>query len=72
MDTKGPKTAESESKENNNTRIDSMMSSVQKDNFYPHKVEKLENVPQLNLDKSPKEFTVFEPTADCECVQVAE
>uniref|UniRef100_A0A8C6MUU4 poly(ADP-ribose) glycohydrolase n=1 Tax=Mus spicilegus TaxID=10103 RepID=A0A8C6MUU4_MUSSI len=55
MDTKGPKTAESESKENNNTRIDSMMSSVQKDNFYPHKVEKLENVPQLNLDKSPTE-----------------
>ncbi|NP_001361150.1 poly(ADP-ribose) glycohydrolase isoform X2 [Mus musculus] len=32
-----------------------MMSSVQKDNFYPHKVEKLENVPQLNLDKSPTE-----------------
>ena len=27
----------------------------QKDNFYPHKVEKLENVPQLNLDKSPTE-----------------
>ncbi|XP_031217884.1 poly(ADP-ribose) glycohydrolase isoform X1 [Mastomys coucha] len=55
MDTKGPKTAESESKENNNTRLDSMMSSVQKDNFYPQKVEKLENVPQLNLDKSPTE-----------------
>lgn len=32
-----------------------MMSSVQKDNFYPHKVEKLGNVPQLNLDKSPTE-----------------
>lgn len=31
------------------------MSSVQKDNFCPHKVEKLENVPQLNLDKSPTE-----------------
>ncbi|XP_036054730.1 poly(ADP-ribose) glycohydrolase isoform X2 [Onychomys torridus] len=55
MDTKGTKTTESESKENNNTRIDSMMSSLQKDNFYQHKVEKLGNVPQLNLDKSPIE-----------------
>ncbi|KAL6059179.1 hypothetical protein STEG23_008086, partial [Scotinomys teguina] len=55
MDTKGTKTAESESKENNNTRIDSMMSSLQKDNFYQHKVEKLENVSQLNRDKSPIE-----------------
>lgn len=55
MDTKGPKTAESESKENNNTRTDPTMTSVQKDNFYPHKVEKLGNVPQLNLDKSPTE-----------------
>ncbi|XP_050997723.1 poly(ADP-ribose) glycohydrolase isoform X2 [Acomys russatus] len=55
MDTKGTKTAESESKENNNTRIDSTMSSVQKDDFYQRKVEKLENVPQLNLDKSPTE-----------------
>ncbi|XP_057626764.1 poly(ADP-ribose) glycohydrolase isoform X1 [Chionomys nivalis] len=55
MDTKGTKTIESESKENNNTRIDSMMSSLQKDNFYQHKMEKLENVPQLNLDKSPIE-----------------
>ncbi|KAK7808297.1 hypothetical protein U0070_013979 [Myodes glareolus] len=43
------------SKENNNTRIDSMMSSLQKDNFYQHKMEKLENVPQINLDKSPIE-----------------
>ncbi|XP_010368646.2 poly(ADP-ribose) glycohydrolase isoform X1 [Rhinopithecus roxellana] len=58
MDTKGIKTAESESldsKENNNTRIESMMSSVQKDNFYQHNVEKLENVSQLSLDKSPTE-----------------
>uniref|UniRef100_A0A2K6FNT5 poly(ADP-ribose) glycohydrolase n=1 Tax=Propithecus coquereli TaxID=379532 RepID=A0A2K6FNT5_PROCO len=58
MDTKGIKTAESESlhsKENNNTRIESMMSSVQKDNFYQHNVEKLENVSQLSLDKSPIE-----------------
>uniref|UniRef100_H0XVF5 poly(ADP-ribose) glycohydrolase n=1 Tax=Otolemur garnettii TaxID=30611 RepID=H0XVF5_OTOGA len=43
------------SKENNNTRIESMMSSVQKDNFYQHNVEKLENVSQLSLDKSPIE-----------------
>ncbi|XP_012600047.2 poly(ADP-ribose) glycohydrolase isoform X2 [Microcebus murinus] len=58
MDTKGIKTAGSESlhsKENNNTRIESMMSSVQKDNFYQHNVEKLENVSQLSLDKSPIE-----------------
>uniref|UniRef100_A0A8C8Z9R1 poly(ADP-ribose) glycohydrolase n=1 Tax=Prolemur simus TaxID=1328070 RepID=A0A8C8Z9R1_PROSS len=43
------------SKENNNTRIESMMSSVQKDHFYQHNVEKLENVSQLSLDKSPIE-----------------
>ncbi|KAM6156870.1 poly(ADP-ribose) glycohydrolase isoform 2-T2 [Erethizon dorsatum] len=55
MDTKEIKTAESESKENNNTRIESMMSSVQKDNFYQHNVEKLESVSQLSLDKSPVE-----------------
>ncbi|KAK2098300.1 hypothetical protein P7K49_023751 [Saguinus oedipus] len=58
MDTKGIKTAESESldsKENNNTRIESMMSSVRKDNLYQHNVEKLENVSQLSLDKSPTE-----------------
>ncbi|XP_042816191.1 poly(ADP-ribose) glycohydrolase isoform X4 [Panthera tigris] len=58
MDTKGIKTAEAESlhsKENNNTRLESMMSSVQKDNFYQHNVEKLENVSQLSLDKSPVE-----------------
>ncbi|XP_063089848.1 poly(ADP-ribose) glycohydrolase isoform X3 [Cavia porcellus] len=56
MDTKEIKTAKSESlhsKENNNTRIESMMSSVQKDNFYQHNVEKLESVSQLSLDKSP-------------------
>uniref|UniRef100_H2RDJ6 poly(ADP-ribose) glycohydrolase n=1 Tax=Pan troglodytes TaxID=9598 RepID=H2RDJ6_PANTR len=56
MDTKGIKTVESDSldsKENNNTRIESMMSSVQKDNFYQPNVEKLENVSQLSLDKSP-------------------
>nr|XP_020015688.1 poly(ADP-ribose) glycohydrolase isoform X1 [Castor canadensis] len=53
MDTKGLKTTESESlhsKENNNTRIESMMSSVQKDNFYQHNVE---NVSQLSVNKSP-------------------
>ncbi|XP_054937170.1 poly(ADP-ribose) glycohydrolase isoform X2 [Physeter macrocephalus] len=58
MDTKGLKTAESESlhsKENNNTREESMMSSVQKDNFYQHNMEKLENVSQLGFDKSPVE-----------------
>lgn len=58
MDTKGIKTAESESlhsKENNNTRVESMMSSVQKDNFYQHNMEKLENVSQRNIDKSPVE-----------------
>ncbi|XP_027443033.1 poly(ADP-ribose) glycohydrolase isoform X2 [Zalophus californianus] len=58
MDTKGIKTTESESlhsKENNNTRVESMMSSVQKDNFYQHNMEKLENVSQLSLDKSPVE-----------------
>ncbi|KAG3264963.1 poly(ADP-ribose) glycohydrolase, transcript variant X1 [Ictidomys tridecemlineatus] len=58
MDAKGIKTAESESlcsKENNNTRIESMMSSIQKDNFYQHNVEKLENVSQLSHDKSPIE-----------------
>lgn len=32
-----------------------MMSSVQKDNFYQHNVEKLENVSQLSLEKSPVE-----------------
>ncbi|XP_021497401.1 poly(ADP-ribose) glycohydrolase isoform X2 [Meriones unguiculatus] len=55
MDAKGTKKAESESKENNNIRIDATMSSVHKDNFFQHKVEKLENVSQLNLDKSPIE-----------------
>ncbi|EPY78174.1 poly(ADP-ribose) glycohydrolase [Camelus ferus] len=58
MDTKGVKTAESESlhsKENNNKREESMMSSVQKDNFYQHNMEKLENVSQLSFDKSPVE-----------------
>lgn len=58
MDTKGIKTAESESlhsKENNNTRVESMMSSVQKDNFYQHNMEKLENVSQLSTDKSSVE-----------------
>ncbi|KAM9618690.1 poly(ADP-ribose) glycohydrolase isoform 1-T1 [Trichechus inunguis] len=60
MDTKGIKTAESESlhsKENNNTRVESMMSSIQKDNFYQQNMEKLENVSQLNLAKSPIEKT---------------
>ncbi|XP_005412616.1 PREDICTED: poly(ADP-ribose) glycohydrolase isoform X1 [Chinchilla lanigera] len=58
MDTKEIKTTESESlhsKQNNNTRIESMMSSVQKDNFYQRNVEKLESVSQLSLDKSPVE-----------------
>ncbi|XP_066204296.1 poly(ADP-ribose) glycohydrolase isoform X2 [Saccopteryx leptura] len=55
MDTKGIKTAESESKENNNTRVESMMSSARKDNFYQHNMEKLENVSQLNIDTSPAE-----------------
>ncbi|XP_042552253.1 poly(ADP-ribose) glycohydrolase isoform X1 [Dipodomys spectabilis] len=58
MDTTGIKTTESESlhsKENNNTIIESMMSSVQKDNFYQHNVEKLENVSQISVDKSPIE-----------------
>ncbi|KAI5937452.1 poly(ADP-ribose) glycohydrolase isoform X1 [Manis javanica] len=58
MDTKGIKTAKSESfhsKENNNTRVESMMSSVQKDNFYQHNMEKLENVSQLSLNKTPVE-----------------
>ncbi|XP_071071989.1 poly(ADP-ribose) glycohydrolase isoform X3 [Dasypus novemcinctus] len=32
-----------------------MMSSVQKDNFYQHNMEKLENVSQLSLAKSPVE-----------------
>ncbi|XP_006874661.1 PREDICTED: poly(ADP-ribose) glycohydrolase isoform X4 [Chrysochloris asiatica] len=32
-----------------------MMSSIQKDNFYQHNMEKLENVSQLNLAKSPIE-----------------
>ena len=32
-----------------------MMSSVQKDNFYQHNMEKLENVSQLGFDKSPVE-----------------
>ncbi|XP_054428335.1 poly(ADP-ribose) glycohydrolase isoform X1 [Pteronotus mesoamericanus] len=58
MDTKGIKTAESESlhsKENNNTRVESMMSFVQKDNCYHHNMEKLENVSQLSIDKTPVE-----------------
>ncbi|XP_049710602.1 poly(ADP-ribose) glycohydrolase isoform X2 [Elephas maximus indicus] len=58
MDSRGTKSAESESlrsKENNNTRVESMMSSIQKDNFYRHNMEKLENVSQLNLAKSPIE-----------------
>ncbi|XP_006874660.1 PREDICTED: poly(ADP-ribose) glycohydrolase isoform X2 [Chrysochloris asiatica] len=58
MDTKGTKTAGLESlhsKENNNTSVESMMSSIQKDNFYQHNMEKLENVSQLNLAKSPIE-----------------
>ncbi|XP_058155133.1 poly(ADP-ribose) glycohydrolase isoform X2 [Dasypus novemcinctus] len=58
MDTKGIKTTKPESlysKENNNTGIESMMSSVQKDNFYQHNMEKLENVSQLSLAKSPVE-----------------
>lgn len=61
MDTKGIKTAESESlpsKENNNTRVESMMSSVQKDNFYQHNMEKLENVSQLSIDTSPVEKSI--------------
>ncbi|XP_019510604.1 PREDICTED: LOW QUALITY PROTEIN: poly(ADP-ribose) glycohydrolase [Hipposideros armiger] len=62
MDTKGIKTAESESlhsKENNNTRVESMMSSVQKDNFYQHNMEKLENVSQLSIDTSPVEKSMY-------------
>uniref|UniRef100_G3TPC1 poly(ADP-ribose) glycohydrolase n=1 Tax=Loxodonta africana TaxID=9785 RepID=G3TPC1_LOXAF len=55
MDSRGTKSAESESKENNNTRVESMMSSIQKDNFYRHNMEKLENISQLNLAKSPIE-----------------
>uniref|UniRef100_A0A8D1C4C8 poly(ADP-ribose) glycohydrolase n=1 Tax=Sus scrofa TaxID=9823 RepID=A0A8D1C4C8_PIG len=58
MDTKGIKTAESESlhsKENNNTKEESMMSSVQKDSFYQRNMEKLENVSQLSFDKSSVE-----------------
>ncbi|XP_015996434.2 poly(ADP-ribose) glycohydrolase isoform X3 [Rousettus aegyptiacus] len=61
MDTKGIKTAESESlhsKENNNTKVESVMSSVQKDNFYQQNMEKLENVSQLSIDKSPVEKSV--------------
>ncbi|KAM8774386.1 poly(ADP-ribose) glycohydrolase isoform 2-T2 [Rhynchonycteris naso] len=42
-------------KENNNTRVKSMMSSSRKDNFYQHNMEKLENVSQLNIDTSPAE-----------------
>ncbi|XP_049646726.1 poly(ADP-ribose) glycohydrolase [Suncus etruscus] len=59
MDTKGIKTAESESfcsKENNNT-IESTMSSVQKDNFYQHSIENSENS-KLNLDKSSVEKSI--------------
>ncbi|XP_004716294.1 poly(ADP-ribose) glycohydrolase isoform X1 [Echinops telfairi] len=62
MDTKGIKTSESESlhsKENNNTRVDSMMNSVQKDNFCQHNMESLENVSQLNFAKSPVENTQY-------------
>ncbi|KAM5321054.1 poly(ADP-ribose) glycohydrolase isoform 1-T1 [Glossophaga mutica] len=58
MDTKGIKTAELESlhsKENNNTRLESMMNFVQKDNCYQNNMEKLENVSQLSIDKSPVE-----------------
>ncbi|XP_037660804.1 poly(ADP-ribose) glycohydrolase isoform X2 [Choloepus didactylus] len=58
MDTKGIKTTKLESlhsTENNNARVESMMSSVQKDNFYQHNMEKLENVSQLSLAKSPVE-----------------
>ncbi|XP_068838416.1 poly(ADP-ribose) glycohydrolase [Capricornis sumatraensis] len=58
MDTKGIRTVGSESlhsEENDNTREDSMMSSVQKDTFYQHNMEKLENVSQLGFDKSPVE-----------------
>ncbi|XP_045697815.1 poly(ADP-ribose) glycohydrolase isoform X1 [Phyllostomus hastatus] len=58
MDNKGIKTAESESlhsKENNNTRVESMMNFVQKDNCYQYNMEKLENVSQLSIDKSPVE-----------------
>ncbi|XP_075420284.1 poly(ADP-ribose) glycohydrolase isoform X2 [Tenrec ecaudatus] len=62
MDTKGIRTAESESlhsKENNNTRVDSMMNSIQKDNFCQHNMESLENVSQLNFAKSPVENTQY-------------
>lgn len=62
MDAKGIKTAESESlhsKGNNNTRVESMMSSVQKDNFYQHNMEKLENVSQLSIDTSPVEKSIY-------------
>ncbi|XP_004583590.2 poly(ADP-ribose) glycohydrolase isoform X1 [Ochotona princeps] len=55
MDTKGIKAAEPESlhrKENNNTRIESMMSSVEKDNLYRHNSEKLGNAPQLSREQS--------------------
>ncbi|XP_039728317.1 poly(ADP-ribose) glycohydrolase isoform X2 [Pteropus medius] len=61
MDTKGIQTAESESlhsKENNNTKVESVMSSVQKDNFYQQNMEKLENVSQLSTDKSPVEKSI--------------
>ncbi|KAM6185848.1 poly(ADP-ribose) glycohydrolase isoform 2-T2 [Rhynchocyon petersi] len=72
MDTKGIKTPQSESKENNNTRVESMMSSVQKDNFYQHDMEKLENASQLNLAKSPVEkstqcLTQHETATTCQC-----
>ncbi|KAM5237111.1 poly(ADP-ribose) glycohydrolase isoform 2-T2 [Ctenodactylus gundi] len=55
MDTKEIKTAESKSKENKNIQVQSTMSSVQKDKFYQHNLEKLENVSQLSLEKSPVE-----------------
>lgn len=35
-----------------------MMSSVQKDNFYQHNMEKLENVSQLSIDTSPVEKSI--------------
>lgn len=34
------------------------MSSVQKDNFYQHNLEQLENVSQLSIDKSPVEKSI--------------
>ncbi|NXC47899.1 PARG glycohydrolase, partial [Penelope pileata] len=58
LENKGPKTTESkslQSKINNNTEPSTKMTSVKKENFCEHDVNKLENICQQNYPKIPGE-----------------